>query len=425
MTDRKDFTRWNRAGLHRLTYVDGNAPLFLDHLRAALKDRFPNRAWAELPVPQGDVDAVEPEVAQYQRNRKIIEQYHGERRDPGWEIARTVSRSCHVLTGHVDAHANEAFIRTATQWDNLRRLVETIDYHPAAATSASTELVLLAKPGRKGTVKKGFQVKYTPPEGGPTVIFETLDDLEIDPDLNELRPAGWNSSEGPVASADGDEGTAPNNGDGPSESEGGGAPAPATEPEYSAIALGPARHIQGVGPERSKALDSLTGGAEDSFRIKDFLALDPANPGLAEENAIPETWLRELRAKAIALATCELDPGWTTMIGWPLSSIAAMPSETLAKQAGRTLEEADALKLRVELLATYLNHEVYVESRLKDVFAPVVEEAPVEVKTFWRQPKKPQVKPGQVAMVFDEDKQVGEAVTIARIDDGEQGESDG
>ena len=48
-----------------------------------------------------------------------------------------------------------------------------------------------------------------------------------------------------------------------------------------------------------------------------------------------------------------------------------------------------------------------------------------EIGTFWRKPKKPQVKPGDVALVFDEEAQVGEAVTIARIADDKQGGSDG
>ena len=399
MTDRKDLTRWNRAGLHRLTYIDGNAPLFLDHLREALKDRFANSAWARLPVPEGDVAAVEPEVTQYQRNRKIIEQYHGERRDPGWEIARTVSRSCHVLTGHVDAHANEAFIRTATQWDSLRRLVELIDYHPAAATSASTELVLLAKPGRKGTVKKGLQVKYTPPEGGPTVIFETLDDLEIDPDLNELRPKGWDSSEGPAAPEDGDEPTQP------------------SEPQFSNLALEPASKIQGVGPERSAALDALMGAGEGGFKIKDFPGIDPANPEFPEGFDIPEIWLREFKAKATAIATFQLEAGWSDIAEWTLSRIAAEASEALSEYSGKTPEEVEGLKLRVELMGGYLDHGVFEQTRLKDLIAPVAGGETGGVRTSWRQPKKPQVIPGQVAMVFHEEDQKGEAVTIIGIDE--------
>ena len=51
-----------------------------------------------------------------------------------------------------------------------------------------------AKPGRSGIVEKGFQVKYTPPQGGAAIVFETLQDLKIDRLLNGVRLAGWNRS---------------------------------------------------------------------------------------------------------------------------------------------------------------------------------------------------------------------------------------
>ena len=40
MSERKDLTRWNRAGLSSFTYVDGNAVEYLELLRRELAARF-------------------------------------------------------------------------------------------------------------------------------------------------------------------------------------------------------------------------------------------------------------------------------------------------------------------------------------------------------------------------------------------------
>jgi len=184
MSTGTDLTRWNRAGLRRFRYVDGNAVTFLELLRAELAERFPN--WQEvtnLPVTETESE----------RQERMLEQYHSLRRDWGWEIARVLARSSHVLTEHLDAYANEGFLGTATQWDTVRRLVEMIDYHPAPPASASTRLVIDAK--EAGTLPKGFAVKHTPADGSPPVVFETLEELKLDPALNGLRPAEYNKNQ--------------------------------------------------------------------------------------------------------------------------------------------------------------------------------------------------------------------------------------
>ena len=38
---RRDLTRWNRAGLGRIRYVDGNAATYLDEIRDRLAAAFP------------------------------------------------------------------------------------------------------------------------------------------------------------------------------------------------------------------------------------------------------------------------------------------------------------------------------------------------------------------------------------------------
>lgn len=187
MSTAKDLTRWNRAGLRRFRYVDGTAVTFLELLRKALADGFPH--WEEV------AQVVAASETESQLRQRILEQYHGPRRDWAWEITRVLARASHVLTEHLDAYANEGFLGTATQWDNVRRLVEMIDYHPAPPASASTRLVIEAKAAVTGRLKSGFAVKYSPPDGGAPVVFETLEDLDIDAALNGLRPAEYDRSQ--------------------------------------------------------------------------------------------------------------------------------------------------------------------------------------------------------------------------------------
>ena len=196
MTTDNDLTRWNRSGLSRFRYVDGNAPAFLESLRSGLARRFggnDGELWQILHMV--------PETEELrERLRRVESQYGAERRDMGWEILRLFARSCHILAGHLDAYANEGFLGTATQWDNVRRLVEMLDYHPAPPASAFTSLALVAKPGAKGVVAKGLQMKYSP-ASGPAATFETLEDVVVDDALNELRPAGYGRNPSPLTGA--------------------------------------------------------------------------------------------------------------------------------------------------------------------------------------------------------------------------------
>jgi len=103
----------------------------------------------------------------------------------------------------LDAYANETFLSTATQWDNLRRLVEMLDYHPAPPASAQTPIALLAKEGKSGPVEAGFALQNKPEDGRAPVVFETLDDLDIDAALNQLKAEDWDQSQAPFEYAHG------------------------------------------------------------------------------------------------------------------------------------------------------------------------------------------------------------------------------
>ncbi len=187
-----DLTRWNRAGLKKIRYVDGNAATYLDDLRQSLLARFP--AWNALDA---DIPADETTA---QRNTRLEAQYAELRREWGWEIGRSFARAAHVLTEYLNAYANEGYLGTATQWENVRRLVEMIGYHPAPPASASTPLALLAKTDQSGKVARGFQLSYSPRTGAP-VLFETLDDVEVDASLNGLHLHLWDWSSAPLSGA--------------------------------------------------------------------------------------------------------------------------------------------------------------------------------------------------------------------------------
>jgi hypothetical protein len=176
-----DMTRWNRAGLSRFQYVDANAVTMLEDLRDALDLRWPGGVWAS--------DPGQPPQARYQSPP----------REFGWQLSRVLARACHILLGYIEAYANEGFLPTATQWENVRRLVAMLGYRPAPPASASTPLVLELKPGLSGTVTSGLAVRHAPPGGGPPVVFETLADLEADAALNAVHLQGHGVSETPLA----------------------------------------------------------------------------------------------------------------------------------------------------------------------------------------------------------------------------------
>ena len=182
--DIKDLTRWNRGGLERFRYIDGNAVTYLETMRKNLAEAFPE--WKKMS------EAGEFQESDSIRLKRMIDQYKAGRQDWGWEIARTLSRSIHILTEHMNAFSNEGYLGTATQWEYMRRIVSMLDYKPTPPSSASTKIAIIADPeADPGLVKKGFQGKFASAETGVSLVYETLSDIEIDPKLNALRLQGF------------------------------------------------------------------------------------------------------------------------------------------------------------------------------------------------------------------------------------------
>ena len=192
---KKDLTRWNRAGLDELHYVEGNAATYLETLRKGMVERFTKDGelkWTEL-----DVGVLENE-SEREAFTRILSQYNREERgDYAWEILRSFSRSIHVLGGHLNFFANEGYLRTANEWEHIRRLVKMIDYHPAPPASATTQLALITKEDKAGDVLAGLAMKNQPEDNSKAVTFETLENLTVDPMLNRLKVIGWDQSQMP------------------------------------------------------------------------------------------------------------------------------------------------------------------------------------------------------------------------------------
>ncbi|HWL79633.1 MAG TPA: baseplate J/gp47 family protein [Roseomonas sp.] len=227
-----DLTRWNRAGLRRFRYVDGDAAVWLEELRIAMlglfmrggppelmplrlpeywRDLFmkpvsewPDEAERRLVATWSDTEAFLPAYppapeSAGRRNARLLDQYARRSDDYAWEIMRAFARAAHVLLGHADAFANEGYLRTATQWDNIRKLAALVNYQPTPPASAVTLVALLVE-GVAGPVEveRGLAMRYTPAAGGAPLIFETLRAVQAHPALNAARASGWNRNERPL-----------------------------------------------------------------------------------------------------------------------------------------------------------------------------------------------------------------------------------
>lgn len=229
MTLLTDLTRWNRAGLTRFRYVDGNAAVWLEELRIGMlaqylraidpDERLPEK-WRdlflkkesdwELTLPQADyAEAVawaallpqpptSPETGG-KRNSRLVAQYGRRSSEYAWELMQAFARAAHILLEHLDAYANEGYLPTATQWDNLRKLAAMVNYLPTPPASATTTVALhVAEDAGVIEIASGLAMKYARPEGGAPLIFETLKPIVGHPELNAARAFEWDRNETPI-----------------------------------------------------------------------------------------------------------------------------------------------------------------------------------------------------------------------------------
>ncbi|AGP41497.1 hypothetical protein [Sorangium cellulosum] len=92
----------------------------------------------------------------------------------------------HVLGVYQDTYAGEAFLSTAQSQKSLVRHGRRLGYEPSPGLSATGHLVLTVKPGLRGTIRAGFAVSSSPVGEKKAEDYETLDDVDVDADHNEL-----------------------------------------------------------------------------------------------------------------------------------------------------------------------------------------------------------------------------------------------
>jgi hypothetical protein len=88
------------------------------------------------------------------------------------------------LSYYQDRIAQEGFLRTATQYDSVRKLLSLIDYRPFPG-SAARVLLALQTTARK-YLPKGFQVRTSGPLDAGVVAFETDESRVLFPELNSI-----------------------------------------------------------------------------------------------------------------------------------------------------------------------------------------------------------------------------------------------
>lgn len=224
----RDLTRWNRAGLGRLRYVEGGAAEWLEYLRVAhLLLYSDNRAglpsddpddWRAAfqtgrlagGLPVADALAMlssrwrQPAPQSYLAGAAdypaaLRAQYDHIPLDGAMQISRAFVRALHILTETLDAYANEGYLATATQAPHLHRLLEMIGFRPGMPASAQMPIALNLKPDApRQVIARGLRVEHPPADGSAILTYETLEDLVADPALNLLRPTGWDQRSDPI-----------------------------------------------------------------------------------------------------------------------------------------------------------------------------------------------------------------------------------
>lgn len=91
-----------------------------------------------------------------------------------------------VLGFYQERIANEAFLRTATRRESLRRLVRLLDYRPFAGLAAQTQVAFTLAPAATLTIKPGTRLMSVPGQDEKPQIFETLETIEAEARLNRV-----------------------------------------------------------------------------------------------------------------------------------------------------------------------------------------------------------------------------------------------
>ena len=95
-----------------------------------------------------------------------------------------------VLGFYHERIANEAFLRTATQRESVRRLARLLDYRPFAGLSAETSVAFTLAPNATLTITPGLRMMSVPGQDEKPQIFETTGTIAAEARLNRVAIAG-------------------------------------------------------------------------------------------------------------------------------------------------------------------------------------------------------------------------------------------
>lgn len=225
----EDFTRWNRAGLDQVNYLDHGAAeimqsLRIAHLLAHARGQHPDRlpgpdaldaAYASeaglLPDGRSLKDVLQQMGSTFSRphmdggleanatyEARLLAQYQAALSDPSAQIARAFSRAMQILTSTLEAYANEGTFRTASQRSHIYRHLALTGFRPSLAASAHTPVALMVKEHTSELdlpAGLGFDV---PHESGAVLTYESLSTLKAASGLNELKVVGHDQRRDPI-----------------------------------------------------------------------------------------------------------------------------------------------------------------------------------------------------------------------------------
>lgn len=90
-----------------------------------------------------------------------------------------------VLSFYSERIANEQFLRTARERDSLLRLTRLLGYRLRPGLAAQTLLSFALDAGAETRIRKGFKVMSVPGQDEKPQVFETIEPIEANGDLNE------------------------------------------------------------------------------------------------------------------------------------------------------------------------------------------------------------------------------------------------
>ena len=100
-------------------------------------------------------------------------------------ILELFAAAADVLSFYNERIANELFLRTARERDSLLRLTRLLGYRLRPGLAAQTLLSFRLDAGAQTRIRKGFKVMSVPGQDEKPQIFETIEPIMADGDLNE------------------------------------------------------------------------------------------------------------------------------------------------------------------------------------------------------------------------------------------------